>query len=209
MDKAYQKLIDGNRRFALEKKFDDPEFFKKSSLGQKPDYLWIGCSDSRVPANEVTNTESGEMFVHRNIANMVVHTDFNLMSVLEYAVNVLGVKHIIVCGHYGCGGVKAALESQPHGLIDNWLRHIRDIHQRRGSDLLRLPTVDERINRLCELNVIEQVKNVGNTTIIQEAWQREQMVTIHGWIYAISDGLLKDLDACISSASDLAKLENQ
>ena len=128
MDKEYQKLIDGNRRFALSKKFDDPEFFKKSSLGQKPDYLWIGCSDSRVPANEVTSTESGEMFVHRNIANMVVHTDFNLMSVLEYAVNVLGVKHIIVCGHYGCGGVRAAMTNKTYGLVDKWLRNIKDVY---------------------------------------------------------------------------------
>ena len=202
-------LFENNRKWAAQISQNNPSFFSRLAQQQKPEFLWIGCSDSRVPANEIIGLLPGELFVHRNVANLVIHTDMNCLSVLQYAVEILKVRHIIVCGHYGCGGVKAALESQPHGLIDNWLRHIRDIHQRRGSDLLRLPTVDERINRLCELNVIEQVKNVGNTTIIQEAWQREQMVTIHGWIYAISDGLLKDLDACISSASDLAKLENQ
>ena len=160
MDKIYQKLIDGNRRFALEKKFDDPEYFKKLSLGQKPDYLWIGCSDSRVPANEVTNTESGEMFVHRNIANMVVHTDFNLMSVLEYAVNVLGVKHIIVCGHYGCGGVRAAMTHKTYGLVDKWLRNIKDVYNINRLELDAIIDEDKRADRLTELNVIQQVKHL-------------------------------------------------
>jgi carbonic anhydrase len=170
--------------------------------------LWIGCSDSRVPANEIIGLLPGELFVHRNVANLVIHTDMNCLSVLQYAVEILKVKHVIICGHYGCGGVKAALETQPHGLIDNWLRHIRDINQRRGSDLARFSAEKEKLDRLCELNVIEQVKNVGNTTIIQEAWQRGQRVSIHGWIYAISDGLLQDLDASISSFSDLAGLES-
>jgi len=150
----------------------------------------------------------GELFVHRNVANLVIHTDMNCLSVLQYAVEILKVKHIIVCGHYGCGGVSAALESNPHGLIDNWLGHIRDIHKRRFAELSVLATAEERVNRLCELNVIEQVKNVGSSTIVEEAWQRGQSVTIHGWIYNISDGLLNDLGACVSSGDDLLELEN-
>jgi len=201
-------LFENNRKWASQISQTNPSFFSKLAQQQSPEFLWIGCSDSRVPANEIIGLLPGELFVHRNVANLVIHTDMNCLSVLQYAVEILKIKHVIVCGHYGCGGVKAALESEPHGLIDNWLRHIRDIHQRRGSDLLQFSTEEERINRLCELNVIEQVKNVGNTTIIQEAWQRNQKVTIHGWIYAISDGLLKDLNACISSSSDLAGLEN-
>ena len=201
-------LFENNRKWASQISQTNPSFFSKLAQQQNPEFLWIGCSDSRVPANEIIGLLPGELFVHRNVANLVIHTDMNCLSVLQYAVEILKIKHVIVCGHYGCGGVKAALESEPHGLIDNWLRHIRDIHQRRGSDLLQFSTEEERINRLCELNVIEQVKNVGNTTIIQEAWQRNQKVTIHGWIYAISDGLLKDLNACISSSSDLAGLEN-
>jgi carbonic anhydrase len=201
-------LFENNRKWAAQISQNDPSFFARLVRQQSPEFLWIGCSDSRVPANEIIGLLPGELFVHRNVANLVIHTDMNCLSVLQYAVEILKIKHIIVCGHYGCGGVKAALESQSHGLIDNWLRHIRDIDQRRASDLARFSSEDERINRLCELNVIEQVKNVANTTIIQEAWQRDQMVTIHGWIYAISDGLLKDLDACISSTSDLARLES-
>ncbi|MBI5353545.1 MAG: carbonate dehydratase [Chloroflexi bacterium] len=201
-------LFENNRKWASQISQNNPSFFSRLVQQQNPEFLWIGCSDSRVPANEIIGLLPGELFVHRNVANLVSHTDMNCLSVLQYAVEILKVRHIIVCGHYGCGGVKAALEDQPHGLIDNWLRCIRDIHQRRSSDLARFSTAEERINRLCELNVIEQVKNVGNTTIIQEAWQRDQMVTIHGWIYAISDGLLKDLDACVSSTSDLASLES-
>ncbi|MCX6083177.1 MAG: carbonate dehydratase [Chloroflexi bacterium] len=200
-------LFENNRKWASQTSQNNPSFFSKLAQQQNPEFLWIGCSDSRVPANEIIGLLPGELFVHRNVANLVIHTDMNCLSVLQYAVEILKVRHIIVCGHYGCGGVKAALESQSHGLIDNWLRHIRDIYQRRRSDLARFSTAEDRLNRLCELNVIEQVKNVGNTTIIQEAWQRDQSVTIHGWIYAISDGLLKDLDACISSISDLASLE--
>jgi carbonic anhydrase len=206
--KTLSLLFENNRKWASQISQTNPSFFSGLAQQQNPEFLWIGCSDSRVPANEIIGLLPGELFVHRNVANLVIHTDMNCLSVLQYAVEILKVKHVIVCGHYGCGGVKAALETHPHGLIDNWLRHIRDIHQRRGNDLLQFSTAEERLNRLCELNVIEQVKNAGNTTIIQEAWQRGQLVTIHGWIYAISDGLLKDLDTTISSTAELASLEN-
>lgn len=203
MDKAYQKLIDGNRRFALEKKFDDPEYFKKLSLGQKPDYLWIGCSDSRVPANEVTSTESGEMFVHRNIANMVVHTDFNLMSVLEYAVNVLGVKHIIVCGHYGCGGVRAAMTNKTYGLVDKWLRHIKDVYNKHYSELDGIADLDKRSDRLTELNVISQVQHLAETKIVQKAWHEGKQLQIHGWVYGLNSGLVTELKAVYDDKGDI------
>jgi carbonic anhydrase len=206
--KTLPHLFDNNRKWAAQISQTNPSFFRELAQQQSPEFLWIGCSDSRVPANEIIGLLPGELFVHRNVANLVIHTDMNCLSVLQYAVEILRVKHVIVCGHYGCGGVKAALETQPHGLIDNWLRHIRDINQRRGGDLSRFSTEKERFDRLCELNVIEQVKNVGNTTIIQEAWQKGQKVSIHGWIYAISDGLLQDLDASISSFSELSGLEN-
>jgi len=203
MDKAYQKLIDGNRRFALEKKFDDPEYFKKLSLGQKPDYLWIGCSDSRVPANEVTSTESGEMFVHRNIANVVVHTDFNLMSVLEYAVNVLEVKHIIVCGHYGCGGVRAAMTNKTFGLVDKWLRNIKDVYNKHRIELELIEDLDKRSDRLTELNVIEQVQHLAKTKIVQKAWHDGREVQIHGWVYGLNSGLITELKAVYDDKSDI------
>lgn len=203
MDKAYQKLIDGNRRFALEKKFDDPEYFKKLSLGQKPDYLWIGCSDSRVPANEVTNTESGEIFVHRNIANMVVHTDFNLMSVLEYAVNVLGVKHIIVCGHYGCGGVRAAMTHKTYGLVDKWLRNIKDVYNKNRKELDNIDDEDKRADRLTELNVIQQVQHLAETKIVQKAWHDGKSVQIHGWVYGLNSGLITELKAVYDDKGDI------
>ncbi len=203
MDKAYQKLIDGNRRFALEKKVDDPEYFKKLSLGQKPDYLWIGCSDSRVPANEVTNTESGEMFVHRNIANIVVHTDVNLMSVLEYAVTVLGVKHIIVCGHYGCGGVRAAMGNGTYGLVDNWLRNIKDVYQKHVEELNAITDEDKRADRLTELNVIEQVQHLAKTKIVQAAWAEGKKLAIHGWVYGLNSGLITELKAVYDDKGDI------
>ncbi|HSF80679.1 MAG TPA: carbonate dehydratase [Anaerolineales bacterium] len=201
-------LFENNRKWASQITQNDPSFFSRLTQQQTPEFLWIGCSDSRVPANEIVGLLPGELFVHRNVANLVVHSDMNCLSVLQYAVEILNIEHIIVCGHYGCGGIKATFENQSHGLIDNWLRHIRDIQQRRSGELLRFSTVEEKVNRLCELNVIEQVKNVGNTTIVQKAWQKNRKVTIHGWIYAISDGLLKDLDACVSSIDDLARLEN-
>lgn len=192
MDKSYKRLIDGNKKFAMEKKFDDPEYFKKLSLGQKPDYLWIGCSDSRVPANEVTNTSSGEMFVHRNIANLVVHTDTNMLSVVEYAVHYLGVKHIIVCGHYGCGGVRASMDNLFHGFVDNWLCNIKDVYCKYQKELDIIESFDKRADRLTELNVIEQVRNLAKTTVIQQAWNKRDL-HLHGWVYGINNGLITDL----------------
>lgn len=202
MDASYKKLLDGNRRFAMEKKFDDPEYFKKLSLGQKPDYLWIGCSDSRVPANEVTSTESGEIFVHRNIANLVVHTDANLLSVLEYAVKYLKVKHVIVCGHYGCGGVKAAVSNQFHGFVDNWLCNIKDVYNKHHLELETIQDEDKRVDRLTELNVIEQVRNLAKTTIVQEAWKTRSL-HLHGWVYGINSGLVTDLSVIHNEADDI------
>jgi carbonic anhydrase len=206
MDKAYKKLIDGNRLFALSKKFDDPEYFKKLSLGQKPDYLWIGCSDSRVPANEVTNTESGEMFVHRNIANMVVHTDINLMSVVEYAVNVLEVKHVIVCGHYGCGGIRASMGSGSFGLVDNWLRNIKDVYFKHHKELDAISDEDKRADRLTELNVIEQVRNLAKTTIIQNSWSKGKKIEIHGWVYGLNNGLISELNVSHDEKDDIESI---
>jgi len=205
MNESYQKLIDGNRRFAMSKIFDDPMYFKKLSLGQKPDYLWIGCSDSRVPANEVTNTDAGELFVHRNIANMVVHTDMNLLSVLEYAVKFLGVKHVIVCGHYGCGGVKAAMSNDLHGFVDNWLRNIKDVYNKYTVELEAIEDMDKRTDRLTELNVIEQVKNLSKTTIVQEAWKTREL-HLHGWVYGINSGLITDLKVIHDAKEDIEKI---
>ncbi len=202
MEKSYKKLIDGNRRFSMSKKFEDPEYFKKLSLGQKPDYLWIGCSDSRVPANEVTNTESGEIFVHRNIANLVVHTDMNLLSVLEYAVKFLEVKHVIVCGHYGCGGIKAAMSNQQHGFVDNWLRNIKDVYNKNTKELEAILDLDKRTDRLTELNVVEQVRKLAKTVIVQEAWKKRSL-HLHGWVYGINNGLITDLSVIHDEKEDL------
>jgi carbonic anhydrase len=192
MDASYKKLIDGNKKFSLEKKYEDPEYFKKLSLGQSPDYLWIGCSDSRVPANEVTKTQSGEIFVHRNIANLVVNTDLNLLSVLEYAVKVLKVKHVIVCGHYGCGGVRAAMGNNMNGLVDQWLCNIKDVYTKHEPELGMINDMDKRADRLTELNVIEQVRNLAKTGIVQTAW-KERTLQLHGWVYGINNGLITDL----------------
>jgi carbonic anhydrase len=172
----------------------DPEFFTRLSKQQAPEYLWIGCSDSRVPANEIVGLLPGELFVHRNVANLVIHTDMNCLSVLQYAVEVLRVRHIIICGHYGCGGVKAAMENKELGLIDNWLRNIKDIYQRHRSSLDPLKSDSDRLDLLCELNVIEQAANVSHTAIVQNAWKRGQEVTVHSWIYSIRDGILRDLN---------------
>ena len=202
MENSYQRLIDGNKRFSLSKKFEDPEYFKKLSIGQKPDYLWIGCSDSRVPANEVTNTQSGEIFVHRNIANLVVHTDFNLLSVLEYAVKYLEVKHIIVCGHYGCGGVKAAMGKDSFGFLNNWLRNIKDVYHKNEKELDAILNEDKRSDRLTELNVIEQVRNLSKTTIVQETWEKRQL-DLHGWVYGINNGLITDLSVIHNGSEDI------
>jgi len=202
MEKSYQKLITGNKKFALSKRFDDPEYFKKLSLGQSPDYLWIGCSDSRVPANEVTSTESGEMFVHRNIANLVINTDLNLLSVLEYAVKVLKVKHIIVCGHYGCGGVRASMNNQMNGIVDNWLCRIKDVYHKYTEELSAISDFDKRIDRLTELNVIEQVRNLAKTSIVQDAWKQREL-HLHGWVYGINSGLITDLAIIHNGKEDI------
>ncbi len=169
---------------------------------QSPKYLWIGCSDSRVPANEIVALDPGELFVHRNVANVVVHTDLNCLSVIQYAVDVLHVEHIIVCGHYGCGGVRAAMENARFGLIDNWLRHVQDVHHKYRSYVDNVSTHDEKVNRLCELNVIEQAADVSQTTVVQDAWNRGQQLFVHGWIYGLHDGLLRDLEITMSSPND-------
>lgn len=196
-------LFERNRNWAENIKKSDPEFFNKLSKQQKPQYLWIGCSDSRVPANQIVDLLPGEIFVHRNIANIVVHTDLNCLSVIQYAVEVLQVKHIIVCGHYGCGGVKAALENKEHGLIDNWLRHIKDVYRLHQNKFENIKDEKSKIDLLCELNVIEQVQNVCNTTIVQNAWKANQELTVHGWIYSIDNGLLKDLGVSVSNTEQI------
>ncbi len=198
-----KQLFDNNIEWARKIKNDDPEFFKKLSEQQKPEYMWIGCSDSRVPANEIVNLLPGELFVHRNIANVVVHTDLNCLSVLQYAVDVLQVKHIIVCGHYGCGGVHSALENERLGLCDNWIRHVKDVHEKHLGIVNKVGGEKEKTNLLCELNVIEQVLNVCETTIVQDAWERRQNLSVHGWIYGINNGLLKDMNVCISAPGEV------
>ena len=192
------ELFARNRAWAAEMVARDPGFFSALVDRQAPRYLWIGCSDSRVPANQIVGLEPGDVFVHRNVANVVVHTDLNCLSVLQYAVEVLAVRHVIVCGHYGCGGVQAALEEQRHGLIDNWLRHVADVREKHATELASLAE-DRRLERLCELNVVEQVANVNGTTIVQDAWEREQELTVHGVVYDLRDGLLRDLDVSRSA----------
>jgi carbonic anhydrase len=195
-------LFDNNSKWAAEVKKKNPDFFSQLSRQQAPEYLWIGCSDSRVPANEIVKLPPGEVFVHRNIANLVVHTDLNCLSVIQYAVDVLRVKHIIVCGHYGCGGIKAAMENQQHGLIDNWLRHIKDVYRFNAEKLSGLNS-DKKLDLLCELNVMEQVINVCNSTIVQNAWEKGAELSVHGWVYSIEDGILKNLQTSISSLGQL------
>ncbi|MFT7387276.1 MAG: carbonic anhydrase [Candidatus Endobugula sp.] len=200
--KTLKHLFDRNEEWADAIKLEQPDFFSQLSTQQSPEYLWIGCSDSRVPANQIVNLLPGEVFVHRNIANVVVHTDLNCLSVVQFAVEVLKVKHIIVCGHYGCGGVKASMDDQHHGLIENWLGHIKDVARFHKDELE--PLIGEpRFDRLCELNVIEQVINVGSSTVVQGAWQQGAELSLHGWIYSIKNGMLKDLDMCINSAEQL------
>lgn len=206
MQESYKRLIDGNRHFSLSKKIEDPEYFKKLSLGQKPEYLWIGCSDSRVPANEVTSTESGEMFVHRNIANVIVHTDLNLMSVVEYAVNILEVKHVIICGHYGCGGIRAAMTHKSFGLVDKWLRNIKDVYFKHQPELEKIIDLDKRADRLTELNVIEQVRNLAKTKIVQRAWYNKKPLEIHGWVYGLNSGLITELNALHDEKDDIESI---
>ena len=192
-----QELLEKNRQWAEEIKASDPQFFNSLAQQQTPRYLWIGCSDSRVPATQLVGLKPGDMFVHRNVANVVAHTDFNCLSVLQFAVDVLNVSHVIVCGHYGCGGVKAAMDNLQLGLIDNWLRHVQDVMHNHNEELAAIVDDGGRLDRLCELNVNDQVMNVSKTTIVQNAWSRGQDLAIHGWIYGISDGLLRDLNISI------------
>jgi carbonic anhydrase len=192
-----KRLLEQNRVWAEGIKASDPEFFQTLAKQQSPSFLWIGCSDSRVPATQLVGMVPGEMFVHRNVANVVVHTDFNCLSVMQYAVDVLQVKHIIICGHDGCGGVKAAMDNLQFGLIDNWLRHVQDVLHAHEDELAKIEDETERLDRLCALNVIEQVKSVSRTTIVQNAWQRGQELAVHGWIYGLQDGLLRDLGVSI------------
>jgi carbonic anhydrase len=192
-DLSYQSLLEGNKRF-IEKSLDeDPEFFEKLAKGQKPPVLWIGCADSRVPANQITNTPPGEVFVHRNIANMVIHSDMNMLSVLDYAVNVLEVQHVIVTGHYGCGGVAAAMTNQQFGLIDNWLRHIKDVYRLHADELDAIEDETQRTNRFVEFNVMENVYNLCKTSIVQNAWANGRQLGVHGWVYSIETGIITDL----------------
>lgn len=199
-----EQLFTNNRQWADAMVGRDANFFKKLASQQSPEYLWIGCSDSRVPANEIVGLLPGELFVHRNIANVVAHTDFNCLSVLQFAIDVLGVKHVIVCGHYGCSGVHAALVRRRVGIADNWLRHVQDVHQKHERYLGEVLPNREQQDRLCELNVIEQVANVCQTTIVQDAWERGQSLTIHSWIYGLQDGLLRDLGVTVNCPEELA-----
>lgn len=196
-------LLENNRRWAADRIAQQNDFFKRLANIQSPKYLWIGCSDSRVPANEIVALDPGELFVHRNVANVVVHTDLNCLSVIQYAVEVLRVEHIIVVGHYGCGGVRAAMENKRLGLIDNWLRHIQDVSNKYRSIIEAAGTMDQQVDRLCELNVIEQTLNVAETTIIQDAWARKQHLQVHGWVYGLKDGIIRDLKITMDSADDM------
>ncbi len=198
-----EDLFDNNIDWADDKISEDPDFFRKLRDQQSPEYLWIGCSDSRVPANEIVGLPPGELFVHRNVANVVVHTDLNCLSVMQFAVDVLKVKHIIVCGHYGCSGVKAAVDNERIGLTDNWIQHIKDVRGKHQEIISALTSDKIKHDRLCELNVIEQVLNVCNTTIVQDAWARQQKITIHGWIYAIHDGVLRDLGISVDDSEEI------
>jgi carbonic anhydrase len=199
-----ENLFDSNRKWAKKIKETDPDFFAKLSRQQNPEYLWIGCSDSRVPSNQIVGMMPGEIFVHRNIANVVIHTDLNCLSVIQFAVEVLKVKHIIVCGHYGCGGIKAALGKKSYGLIDTWLRHIKDVYRYHQDKLDAIEDEEEKLNLLCELNVIEQVANVCHTSIVQKAWEAGQELSVHGWIYSIEDGILKNLNVCVDGACEIS-----
>jgi carbonic anhydrase len=200
------ELLKNNREWAARISAQDPSFFPNLSRQQSPRYLWIGCADSRVPANEIVGLRPGELFVHRNVANIVVHTDLNCLSVLQYAVDVLGVRHVIVCGHHGCGGVIAAHANKTLGLIDNWLRHVQDVAQKHAPLMARHRDEESQVHVLCELNVIEQVMNVAQTTVVRQAWERGQSLSIHGWIYALSDGLLRDLDTSVTGSDALASV---
>ena len=202
-DEQVNELLIANKVWAKEKTEDDPEFFRRLTNVQTPKYLWIGCSDSRVPANEIVGLQPGEMFVHRNIANVVPHSDLNCLSVIQFAVEVLGVEHIVVTGHYGCGGVKAAMGNEYHGQIDNWLVHIKDIYRSHYEELQLIEDEEARATRLCELNVITQVGNVAQTSIVQRAWNSGKSLTIHGWVYSLEDGILNDLHVDMDGPKNL------
>ncbi len=202
MEKSYQRLIEGNRKFVEEKLKLDPNVFDDMSKGQSPEFMWIGCADSRVPANQITGTNAGEIFVHRNIANMVVHTDLNMLSVLQYAVQVLKVKHVIVCGHYGCGGVRAALGNTNFGLVNKWIRNIKEVYIKHAKELEAIPDLDSRADRLAELNVKEQVYNLAKTSIVQDAWKKREL-KIHGWIYRLDNGKIIDLNCMHGELEDV------
>lgn len=204
--KLYDKFIENNKKWVKEKLDIDPNYFTNLAKGQTPPVLWIGCADSRVPANEIIGAQPGEVFVQRNIANMVVNTDMNMLSVLDYAVNALKVKHVIVCGHYGCGGVKAAMENQSIGLIDNWLRHIKDVYRLHKEELDGVTDKKERFDRFVEVNVKEQVYDLAKTSIVQNAWHNNQELYLHGWVYGLESGLIKDLGVNVSNETELDKV---
>jgi carbonic anhydrase len=206
MESFYNKLLENNKEWVARKTKQDPDYFNRLANGQKPPVLWIGCSDSRVPANEIIGAEPGEVFVHRNIANMVVHSDMNLLSVLDYAVNVLQVKHIIVCGHYGCGGVQTAMTNKHVGIIDNWIRHIKDVYRFHQKELNEIKDEKARFNRFVELNVVEQVLDLAKTSIVQGAWESGQEVHVHGWVYDVKDGLINDLKITIKDNKNLSEV---
>jgi carbonic anhydrase len=199
----YKKILDNNKKWVESKLALDANYFNNLSQGQTPPLLWIGCSDSRVPANEITGTQSGEVFVHRNIANMVIHTDMNMLSVLDYAVNVLKVKHVLVCGHYGCGGIKAAMGNDSVGIIDNWIRHIKDVYRHNKAELDGIADETDRFNRFVEVNVKEQVSDLAKTSIVQNAWKHGQELYLHGWVYGLNSGYVTDLGVNYSSNDDL------
>lgn len=203
MDDFYNKIIENNKKWVENKLELDPQYFERLSKGQKPPLLWIGCADSRVPANEIIGAQPGEVFVHRNIANMVIHTDMSMLSVLDYAVNVLKVKHVIVCGHYGCGGIEAAMTNKSIGLIDNWIRHIKNIYRVHKKELDGIADLHKRTDRFVELNVIEQVYDLAKTSIVQNAWGIDQDLTIHGWVYGVDSGIVKDLGVNFKNDSQL------
>jgi carbonic anhydrase len=205
--KILKHLFDNNRNWAKKRTDSDPDFFNRLVHQQSPEYLWIGCADSRVPANEIVGLLPGELFVHRNVANLVVENDINCLSVIQFAVEALKVKHIIVCGHYGCGGVKTVLENKKLGLIDKWLVNIHKVKEKYNTDLLKITDLALQLSKLCELNVIEQVKNVCNTEFVQSAWEKNQNLSVHGWIYDIKDGLLQDLNVCISNQNELDEIK--
>lgn len=202
MEDSYQRLLENNRQWSNDKLASNPEYFERLSGVQRPEFLWIGCSDSRVPPNEITGTTPGEIFVHRNIANLVVHTDLNLLSVLQYSVEVLQIKHVILCGHYGCGGIRYAMENRDFGLVNKWLRNIKEVYSKHSAELEAIATLETRANRLVELNVVEQVRNLAKTSIVQRAWKKRSL-KIHGWVYGLDNGRITDLNCMMDELNDL------